>query len=136
MKKLLLSFLLLSNIALCQEKFSNCAAVLLNDQMIVEEYSNTAKAKISKDAQSWISAGAVSLGDESIGEKKAEVTEKFEFGVAVKDGKTGTIMLFSLKEYKKIEVEKILAKCQKGDSIIIMTTDNTISLPHNEILVY
>ncbi len=104
--------------------------------MIVEEYSPTAKAKISKDTQGWISAGAVSLGDVSKGEKKFEITEKFEFGVAIKDANTGTIILFSPKAYKKIETEKVLAKCKKGDSIIIMTTDNTFALPHNEIVVY
>lgn len=137
MKKLLfLSFLFLGNIAFAQDLYSNCSAVFLNDQMVIEEYSTTAKAKISKDAQGWISAGAVNLGEVNKGEKKFEITEKFEFGVAIKDANTGTIILFSPKEYKKIEVEKVLAKCRKGDSIIIMTTDNTFSLPHNEILVY
>lgn len=119
-----------------QDSFSSCSAVFLNDQMIVEEYSASSKAKISKDAQGWISAGAVSLGNVSKGEKKFEITEKIEFGVAIKDANSGTIILFSPKEFKKIEAEKVLAKCQKGDSIIIMTTDNTFSLPHNEIVVY
>lgn len=104
--------------------------------MIVEEYSTTAKAKISKDAIGWISARAVTLGDLAKGEKKAEITQKIEFGVAIKDANTGTIVLFSPKEFKKIEAEKVLEKCKKGDTIIIMTTDNTYALPHNEILVY
>lgn len=119
-----------------QEKFSNCSAVFLNDQMVVEEYANTAQARISKDAAGWISAGSLNLGDVSKGEKKFEITDKFEFGIAIKDGKTGTIILFSPKQYKRVEAKKVLAKCKKGDAIIIMTTDNTFALPHNEILVY
>lgn len=119
-----------------QDTFSSCSAVFLNNQMIVEEYSATAKAKISKDTQGWISAGSVTLGEVSKGEKKFEITDKFEFGVAIKDANTGTIILFSPKAYKKIEAEKVLAKCKKGDSIIIMTTENTFALPHNDILVY
>lgn len=137
MKKIILLLMLsICSNSFGQEVFSNCSAVFINDQMIVEEYSATAKAKISKDAMGWISAGTVNLGDVSKGEKKFEITDKFEFGVAIKDGNTHTIMLFSPKQYKKIEAEKILAKCKKGDSIIIMTTDNTFALPHNEILVY
>lgn len=119
-----------------QEAFSSCSVVFLNNQMIVEEYSSTAKARISKDEKGWISAGAVSLGDVSKGEKKFEIEEKIEFGIAIKDVNTRTIILFSPKVYKKIELEKVLAKCKKGDSIIIMTTDNRFALPHNEILVY
>jgi hypothetical protein len=137
MKKMIVVFVLaLLADSYGQDSFSNCSAVFLNNQMIVEEYSASAKAKISKDAQGWISAGVVSLGDVSKGEKKFEITEKIEFGVAIKDANTGTIILFSSKEYKKIEAVKILAKCKKGDSIIIMTTDNKFALPHNEILVY
>lgn len=135
-KLLLLSFLFTGNIVIAQDLYNSCSAAFLNDQMIVEEYSTTAKAKISKEATGWISAGAVNLGDVSKGEKKFEITDKFEFGVAIKDANTGTIMLFSPKAYKKIEAEKVLAKCKKGDSIIIMTTNNTFALPHNEILVY
>lgn len=137
MKKLLIFILLLTgNVVLAQDRFSSCSAVFLNDQMIVEEYSANAKAKISKDATGWISAGAVTLGDVSKGEKKAEVTQKIEFSVAIKDANTGTIVLFSPKEFKKIEAEKVLEKCKVGDTIIIMTIDNTYALPHNEILVY
>lgn len=135
-KLLLLSFLFIGNIVIAQDLYNSCSAAFLNDQMIVEEYSATAKAKISKEATGWISAGTVNLGNASKGENKFEITEKLVFGVAIKDASTGTIMLFSPTEYKKIEAEKVLAKCRKGDSIIIMTTDNKFALPHNEILVY
>lgn len=98
--------------------------------MIVEEYSKDAKCKIAKDTKGWISAGTVSLGE------KTEITGKFDFGIAIKDAETGTITMFSPKIFKKIEAEKVLAKCRKGDSIIVMTTNEEYSLPHNELLVY
>jgi hypothetical protein len=135
MKKLLLIlFIGIGFAGFAQEKFSNCSAVLLDGQMIVEEYSSTAKAKIYKDATGWLTVGAVKLDEANKG--KAEVTEKLEFGVAIKDASTGTIVLFSTKEFMKIEAEKVLNKCKRGDSIIILTTDSTFALPHNEILVY
>jgi len=135
MKKLLLIlFTGIGFAGFAQEKFSNCSAVLLDGQMVVEEYSNTAKAKISKDATGWLTAGAVKLDSSKNG--RVEVTEKMEFVVAIKDASTGTIVLFSPKEFMKIEAEKVLKKCKKGDSIIILTTDSTFALPHNEILVY
>jgi hypothetical protein len=137
MKKMIVVFVLALFVdSYGQESFSNCSAVFLNSQMIVEEYSASAKAKISKDAAGWISAGTVNMGDVGKGEKTFDISEKFEFGVAIKDANTGTIMLFSPKQYKKVEAEKVLAKCRKGDSIIIMTTNNAFALPHNEILVY
>ncbi len=119
----------MAKILLGQENFSNCSAVFLEDKMIVEAYSKDAKCGISKDAKGWISAGTVNLGE------KTQITGKFSFGIAIKDSETGTITMFSLKFFKKIEAQKILAKCKKGDSIIIMTTDDEYSLPHNELLV-
>ena len=75
MKKLILILFTGINFMACaQEKFSNCSAVFLNDQMIVEEDSDVAKDRIAKDSQELISAGNVSLGDVSKGEKKDERT--------------------------------------------------------------
>mgnify|MGYP000903863951 CR=1 FL=1 len=56
--------------------------------------------------------------------------------VAIKDGKSGTIFIYSPRTVKKINVEKILEKCKIGDSILIMTKDTKFSLPHNDLLVY
>lgn len=129
---LLLGFI---NFSFGQDKFSNCSAAFLDDKMIVEEYSNTAKAKISINAKGWLSAGTVTLGDTKKGEAATTITEKFSFGIAIKDGNSGTMMLYSTNTFKKVEVEKVLAKCKKGDFIVILTTDDQYALPHNEILV-
>jgi hypothetical protein len=112
------------------KKFNSCAAVFLNNVMIVDKYSTTGKCQISKEAIGEISAGEVSLGD------KVEITSKISFGVAIKNRNSGTILLFSSKTFKKIDVQQILSKCNKGDSILILTTDDKFALPHNEILVF
>lgn len=119
-----------------QEDFSNCSAVLFNNQMFVGEYSNNAKCKILKYEKGLLSTAAVSLGDFREENKGFQIKEKFEFGVAIKDGKTGTIILYSSKTYKKISVEKYLAKCKKGDFILIITKDVQFALPYNYLLVY
>ena len=133
---LIVLFIFCSNCIFAQEDFTNCSAVLLNNQMLIEEYSNTAKCKISKEAKGWLSAASVSLGENKGGKQGFEIKEKIEFGVAIKEGQTGTIFIFSPKTVKKINVEKILEKCKIGDSILIMTKDAQFALPHNHLLVY
>lgn len=132
MKKLIIFSLLLScNLVFAQENFSNCSAAFLNGKIIVEQYSKTAKAKIS-----ILSKGELTASTAELGEDYTKQVKKFEFGVAIKDKETGTTMLFSSKTFMKIEIERVLAKCKEGDSIIILTTEAEYALPHNEILVY
>lgn len=114
-----------------QEPYANCSAVFLNNKMLVEEYSDTAKCKISIDAKGEMVAATVELHKDN-----SRLVEKFSFSVAVKDKDTGTMMLLTKEPIKKIEVEKVLAKCRKGDKIVVLTTENEFALPHNEILVY
>jgi hypothetical protein len=137
MKKSIILFLLfISNFVFAQENFSNCAAILIDNQMLVEEYSNTAKCKLSIVSKGLLSAGTVNLGDVSKGEKQFEITGKISFSIAIKDANTGTIIMFSNKKYKKIDMQKVLLKCKKGDSIIIMTNNTKYVLPHNDIFIY
>lgn len=132
MKKIIISLLLLTcRFVFAQEKFSNCSAAFLDGKMIVEQYSKTAMAKIS-----ILSKGQLTASTAELGENYAKPIKMFEFGVAIKDKETATIMLFSSKTFMKIEIEQVLAKCKKGDSILILTTNNEYALPHNEILVY
>lgn len=132
MKKLfVLTFITMSFWSFAQEPYTNCSAVFLNNKMLVEEYSDTAKCKISIDAKGEMVAATVELNKDN-----SRLVEKFSFSVAVKDKDTGTMMLLTKEPIKKIEVEKVLAKCRKGDKIVVLTTENEFALPHNEILVY
>jgi hypothetical protein len=131
MKKIIvLIFILFCSKSFAQKAFTNCAAVFLDNKMIVGEYSVKAKANISLSAQGELSVGTVALS-----EKENKLVDNFAFSVAIKDKETGTLMLFSKENYAKINIQKILSRCHKGDSIVILTLNNEYSLPHNEILV-
>jgi hypothetical protein len=55
--------------------------------------------------------------------------------LAIRDENTKTLTMFSGEDFRKIEVQKVLAKCKKGDSIVLLTLEKQYALPHNEILV-
>ena len=133
---LFLNSSLLSSISFAQGDFSDCAAAFLDNQMIVEEYANGAKCKLSILSKGILSAGTVNLGDVSRGEKKFQITEKISFSIAKKDANSGTVTMFSNKKYKQIKISKVLSKCKPGDFLIIMTLNSKYSLPHNEILIF
>ena len=44
--------------------------------------------------------------------------------------------MFSKDKIQKIEIQKILEKCKKGDYIIVLTVNNEFALSHNKILVF
>jgi hypothetical protein len=131
MKKIivLISILFCSK-SFAQKAFSDCAAAFLDKKMIVKEYSNKAKASISLSARGELSVGTVALS-----EKGNKLMDNFAFGIAIKDKATGTLMLFSKENYTRINIQKVLSRCHKGDSIMILTLSNEYALPHNEILV-
>ncbi|MFK7983422.1 MAG: hypothetical protein AB8G86_25800, partial [Saprospiraceae bacterium] len=81
-------------------------------------------------AKGLLTAYTVELSETAITPKKA-----IRFKIAIEDTMTKTLWLFSEKTFKKIAVEKVLAKCKKGDVIRLITVDNAFALPHNEILV-
>jgi hypothetical protein len=131
MKKIIVIVLVLfCSKSFAQKAFSDCAAAFLDNKMIVSEYSSKAKASISLSAQGELSVGTVALS-----EKENKLVDNFAFSIAIKDKETGTLMLFSRENYAKIDIRKILSRCHKGDSIVILTLNDEYSLPHNEILV-
>ncbi|MDZ7898448.1 MAG: hypothetical protein U5N85_10550 [Arcicella sp.] len=131
MKKIIvLIFTLSCSKSFAQKAFTDCAAAFLNNKMMVKEYSNKAKASISMSAKGELSVGTVALS-----EKGNKLMDNFVFSIAIKDKATGTLMLFSKENYTKINIQKVLSRCHKGDSIMILTLSNEYALPHNEILV-
>ena len=131
MKKIIVFVLvILGSKCFAQQPFSNCSAAFLGDKMVVKNYSATEKAKISIKAKGDLTASTA-----EIGKNYSKSVNKFPFGIAIKDKNTGTLMLFSKETFMKIDVQKVLAKCKKGDSIVLLTLSNEYALPHNEILV-
>ena len=97
---------------------------------MVKDYSPRGTCEIGLTAKGTLTAHTVELSETAITPKKA-----IGFKIAIEDATTKTLWLFSEQTFKTIPVEKVLAKCKKGDVIRLITVDNTFALPHNEILV-
>lgn len=113
-----------------QEKFTNCAAAFLDDQLVVDEYSPTGKCVLSKNATGTLTVCTADLSPE-----KSFPTGKLRFMVGIRDANTKTICMYSKSVIKTADISKIMEKCKVGDSIVLMTMEDEYALPHHEILV-
>lgn len=125
-----LTLLYFAGTGLCQSPFNNCAAAFLDQKMVVNEYSPEGHCELSIDAKGVLTVQTADLSPEG-----GVPTGKTSFRVAIRDGRTKTVFSFSDKAFQEIDIRKLLSKCQKGDSILLLTTNNQYALPHNEILV-
>lgn len=120
-----------NSMSLGQNDFTNCTAVLLNDKMVVNEYTPTGKCELGLDAKGVFTVQPVSLQDNNVTIPQG----KRRFKIAIKDSNTKTLTSFSDQIYTEIEVGKVLSQCKKGDYIVFITLDRELALPHNEVLV-
>lgn len=127
---LIIYFIFTVNITFAQNKFSNCSTAFLNNKSIIESYYPNAKAQVSK-----MDKGILTVCTANISEKETKPIDKILFSIAIKDSATGTILLACEKPEYKFDLAKLLAKCNKGDKIVLITKKDEYSLPHNEILV-
>lgn len=118
-----------SCMAVGPQPFSTCAAVFLNDKMLVDNYSPKGKCSVSPDAKGSIFLSAVELSINDL----TKPLKSIEFRVAIVNNQTNTIWQFADETFTEIKLEKIIKKCQVGDAIIFMTVDQQYSLPHNKI---
>ncbi len=113
-----------------QDKFTNCTAAFLNDKLVVDEYSIWGRCVLSPEAKGKLTVATAYLDGES-----SKPTGYLPFMIAIRDGNTKTLMMFSDKVYKEIPVDDVLKKCRQGDYIVLMTMSDEFAMPHNEILV-
>jgi hypothetical protein len=125
-----LALCLITHLGLGQNSFNNCSAIFLNNKMIVDEYTTEGKCSLFVDAKGDLTVSTVELSS-----KENKAVTPILFQVAIRDKNTGTLMLVSKEKTEKIEIEKVLAKCKKGDYIIILTMSDEYALPHNAILI-
>lgn len=111
--------------------FRNCTAILLNNKLVVNEYSPEGKCTLLADATGTFTVQPVSLYDDG----KVDPQGKRRFKIVIRDGNSKTLYSFSDKIYEEIEANKVLSSCKKGDSVVFITLDRDLALPHNEILV-
>jgi hypothetical protein len=68
-----------------------------------------------------------------LSEKGGTPKKAIEFQVAIKNTMTNTLWMYSREILDEVRFEDVLAKCQKGDKIVILTVDQEYSLTHHEI---
>ena len=125
-----LSILWTINLVGQKELFSICASIFLYEKLVVVDYSPTGKCQLP-----YSSTGKLTVCSATYENDKWSCTEKIDFRVAIKDGNTKTLWSFSDQSFKEIDFKQVLAKCKKGDFVVILTVNNLHALPHNEILV-
>ncbi|TAE57262.1 MAG: hypothetical protein EAZ89_04035 [Bacteroidetes bacterium] len=128
----LLALVLLSVSGFAQEptSFTNCAAAFLGSKMIVNDYSPEGTSQLDASATCILSVCQVTLNPGN-----AIPGEKTPFMIAIRDGNSKTLWMYATASFREIEISKVLAKCKKGDYIVLLTRDEQWALPHNEILV-
>jgi hypothetical protein len=113
-----------------QASFSNCSAAFIDVKMIVNTYTPAGTCQLPAGATGDLTVQTVELSGLT-----AKPVDKIDFKVAIRDKATGTLHLFSDEVYRQISVQRVLATCQKGDRIVLLTVNKQYALPHNEILV-
>ncbi len=113
-----------------QNKFSECSAIFLNQKMVVDDYSPNGKCLLKANAK-----GTLTVSTAIFENDKWRAEEQIGFKVTIKDGSTKTLLSYSEVSFTKIDIQTILSKCKKGDSILISVLKDKYALPHNEILV-
>lgn len=116
--------------AVAQEPFSHCSAAFVNGNMLVDEYTDKGKCVVRADASGELTVCTVDLTPAG-----SVCVDQIAFKIVIRDKNTGTLLLFSQKTFKSVDLRAVLAKCRPGDRIVLITLDDRFALIHNEILV-
>lgn len=114
-----------------QQPFSQCTAAFVSSKLIVDNYSPNGRCQLPAFTSGLLTVQTVALTPTA-----TKPLRKVDFTVAIRDKATGTVHLYSSRTYRQIPVKTVLAKCKKGDHILLLTKDSQFALPHNEILVF
>jgi hypothetical protein len=128
-KNLILGIVLLGIYSQIQAQ--SCSAAFLDNKMIVNEYTPEGKCFLKLEASGTLIVAETELFDDG----RFNITNKIGFMVAIRDKNTKTLTMYSTEVFPQADIRPILAKCQKGDSIVLLTMKKDYALPHNEILI-
>ncbi|GAB4010370.1 hypothetical protein GCM10028808_20960 [Spirosoma migulaei] len=120
----------LANLCVGQQTFKDCAAAFVDSKMIVNEYTTKGTCSLPTTATGKLTVNTIVLSP-----TESKAVDRIAFKIAIRDKATQTLVLFSKEEFKQVPIQKVLAKCRKGDRIVLLTLDDSYALPHNEILV-
>jgi hypothetical protein len=135
MKHQLLIFWMLSGFfayraSFAQQPYSQCSAAFVGRKLIVNDYGPSGRCQLPATTTGMLTVQTVALTPTA-----TKPVHTIGFQVAIRDKATGTLHLFSDRTYQALPVKTVLAKCKKGDHILLLTKDSRYALPHNEILV-
>lgn len=119
------------NVLSAQSDFNNCAAIYLNGEMVITEYSPRGVSKVSLNDQGTLQLRVIVAPKDQWKVSGPAQT----FRVAIRDHKTGTLVMYNDKSYRSLAIEEVLAKCQAGDEILILSTNRALGISGAEILV-
>lgn len=108
--------------------YSECAAILINDKMLVDEFSPSGKCTLEKEMKGNLSVATVHLSDEG-----ARPLNNVKFQIAIYNKRTNTMRMFSQESYKSVAIESVLKGLEIEDEIVIMTVNKEYSLSHHRI---
>ena len=98
--------------------------------MVVDEYSTKGQCRLALQSTGELTVQTVALSP-----TESKALEAIPFKVAIRNGETNTLTLYSSTDAVKVPVQDVLKRCRKGDSLVLMTVSDQYSLPHNEILI-
>ncbi len=107
----------------------SCTAAFLDNKIVVDEYTTTGKCSLPATATGKLTVCTADLSPTS-----SVAVDKITFKIAIRN-QTNTLVMYSDKDFREVDIQKVLSKCRKGDHIVLLTLDNGYALPHNEILV-
>ena len=121
---------MLATLGFAQGSFNSCSAAFVGGKMVVNEYSPKGQCRLATTTTGELTVQTVDLSP-----TESKALDRIDFKVAIRDKTTGTLHLYSGETFRQVSVQQVLAKCKKGDHIVLLTLDNRYALPHNEILV-
>lgn len=98
--------------------------------MVVDQYTITGKCRLADTATGTLTVQTASLSPDD-----AIPLDKIDFKIAIREKTTGTLIMYSTKTFRQVPVQDVLARCKKGDHIVLLTIDSRYALPHNEIVI-
>jgi hypothetical protein len=122
--------LLASPVSFGQKAFTQCSAAFLNTQIVVDEYSPKGQCRLALQSTGELTVQTIALSP-----TESKALAAIPFKVAIRNGETNTLRLYSSTDVVKVDVKEVLKRCRKGDSLVLMTVSDQYSLPHNEILI-
>ena len=113
-----------------QEPFGQCAAAFLNTRMVVDDYSPQGQCRLPLQSTGELTVQTVDLSP-----TESKALAAIPFKVAIRDGRTHTLTMYAQADFVKLNIQDVMKRCRKGDSLVLLTTSDQYALPHNEILI-